>query len=87
MLAALLVMLVLDVRPGVPPQTPWTCPDSHPIKGYLMDSGRRIYFPPDSAWYDEASPDRCYATEAEALRDGGRATRPLRPRPPMHDVI
>jgi len=73
MLAALLVMLALDLRPGVPPQTPWTCPDSHPIKGYLMDSGRRIYFPPDSAWYDEASPDR--------------ATRPLRPRPPMHDVI
>ena len=87
MLAAVLLLLLLAQRPGVTPDTPWSCPASHPIKGYVTDSGRRIYFPPESAWYDEASPDRCYANEAEALQDGGRPTRPLRPGAPMHDVI
>ena len=89
MLATAVLVLLLASQapqPGVPPDTPWTCPASHPIKGYLTESGRRIYFPPDSTWYDEASPDRCYASEAEALSDGGRPTRP-RPRRPLHEWI
>jgi hypothetical protein len=90
MRAVALLVLVLALhaaQPGVPPDTPWTCPASHPIKGYLTESGRRIYFPPGDAWYDEASPDRCYASEAEALSDGGRPTRPLRPGLPLHEWI
>jgi hypothetical protein len=61
-------------RPGVPPQTPWACPDSHPLKGYVLaDSGRRVYYHPANRFYEETSPERCYATEEEARRDGGRA--------------
>lgn len=60
-------------RPGVAPDGPYACPGTHPIKGYLSgDAGRRLYFLPDHRFYDEASPERCYATEEEARRDGGR---------------
>lgn len=60
----------LAARPGIAPDGPWTCPSSHPIKGYLGHSGRRVYFVPASRFYDEASPERCYGTEEEARRDG-----------------
>jgi hypothetical protein len=79
MLAALLLVLALSQRPGVQPDTPWSCPPSHPVKGYLSESGRRIYHVPGSQWYEEASPERCYASEADALRDG--SVPPLRPAP------
>ena len=60
-------------RPGLPAAGPWSCPASHPIKGYLLaESGRRVYFVPEDPFYDEASPDRCYATEDEARHDGSR---------------
>jgi hypothetical protein len=63
-------------RPGVPPETPWACPDSHPIKGYAStESGRRVYYMPGSRFYEEASPERCYASEDEARRDGNRPAR------------
>ena len=45
-------------RPGVTPQTPWACPASHPIKGYLSESGRRVYYVPEHPFYEEASPER-----------------------------
>ena len=60
-------------RPGTSPETPWACPPSHPIKGYLSaESGRRVYYVPGARFYEEASPERCYATEDEAGRDGSR---------------
>ncbi len=62
-------------RPGVPPVTPWACPSTHPIKGYAQQSGRRVYFIPGSPFYEEASPERCYATEDEARQDGSRPAR------------
>lgn len=63
----------VEPRPGVAPVTPWACPASHPIKGYVSrESGRRVYYVPGSRFYEEASPERCYATEDEALRDGSR---------------
>lgn len=66
-------------RPGVPPDGPWTCPVTHPIKGYAsQESGRRVYFLPSSPFYDEASPERCYGSEEEARRDGSRPAEPLR---------
>ena len=76
----MLLVLALAQRPGVPPDTPWSCPATHPVKGYLSESGRRIYHLPGSTWYEEASPERCYATEEDALRDGSRPARPPGPR-------
>jgi hypothetical protein len=70
-------------RPGVPPDTPWSCPESHPIKGYVSyESGRREYYVPGGPFYEEASPERCYASEEEARRDGSLpAGEPRMPRP------
>lgn len=59
-------------RSGIAPETPWACPASHPIKGYLTDESGRVYHRPGSRYYEEASPDRCYATEEEARGDGSR---------------
>jgi hypothetical protein len=71
-------------RPGLPARDPWTCPASHPIKGYVTaEAGRRLYFVPAHPFYDEASPERCYATEDEARHDGGRpAAAPATPARP-----
>ena len=85
-LATLLLLLALQ-RPGVPTDTPWSCPPSHPVKGYLLESGRRIYHVPGSPWYEEASPERCYATEDEALRDGSRPARSPVPRRRTDDLV
>ena len=60
-------------RPGLPAPGPWACPPSHPIKGYVSaESGRRVYFVPAHPFYDEASPERCYASEDDARHDGSR---------------
>jgi hypothetical protein len=70
------LLLVAAERPGVVPETPWSCPATHPIKGYVLaESERRVYFVPGERFYEEASPERCYATEEEARRDGGLAAR------------
>jgi hypothetical protein len=66
-------------RPGVPPPRPWQCPLTHPIKGnFTTYSGERcIYHVPGGQFYSRAKPERCYATEAEAVKDGagGRSGR------------
>ena len=67
--AALLAQLQ---RPGVAPTTPWSCPADHPIKGYVTIGARRLYYVPGDRFYEEASPERCYASEEEARRDGAR---------------
>ena len=87
MLAALLIVLALMQRPGVPPDTPWSCPVTHPVKGYLSQFSGRIYHVPGSTWYEEASPERCYASESDALRDGSRPARPLTPRRRTDDLV
>ena len=89
MLAALLLLAVMTTeRPGALPDTPWSCPGTHPIKGYVsVESGRRIYHLPGSRFYEEASPERCYASEDEALRDGSRPARSPSPRWPNDDLI
>jgi hypothetical protein len=86
MLAALLLVLALAPRPGVAPDTPWSCPPTHPVKGYLSGAGHRIYYVPDSVWYEEASPERCYASEADAVRDGGHPPRKPVPRGRTDDL-
>ena len=88
MLVAVLVVLVLSARPGVPPDTPWSCPATHPIKGYVSaDLTRRIYHVPGSLWYEETSPERCYATEGDARRDGGHPFRVPGARPSSEDLV
>lgn len=85
LLLAPLVAALLQ-RPGVPPDTPWSCPASHPIKGYVsQESGRRVYYVPGGRFYEEASPERCYASEGEAQRDGSLPAREPRPPRPSDD--
>ncbi len=64
-------------RLGVPPVDPWTCPVSHPIKGnFTTYSGEPcIYHVPGGRLYRNTAPERCYATEEEARRDGCRRSK------------
>jgi hypothetical protein len=82
--ATIVLALLIAQRPGVLPDTPWSCPPTHPIKGYVSaESGRRVYYVPGSRFYEEASPERCYAKEEDALQDGSRPTRsPAQSLPP-----
>jgi hypothetical protein len=59
-------------RPGIAPETPWACPANHPIKGYRTDESGLVHHRPGSRFYEETSPERCYASEEEARRDGSR---------------
>ena len=89
MVAALIVVVLFTAeRPGVLPDTPWSCPPTHPIKGYVsVESGRRIYHVPGDRFYEEASPERCYASEEDALHDGSRPSRSPSPRWPNDDLM
>ncbi len=62
---------------GVPPRDAWTCPPSHPIKGnFTTYSGEPcIYHVPGGQFYGKTKPERCYATEEEARRDGCRRSK------------
>ncbi len=64
-------------RPGVPPQDAYSCPVSHPIKGnFTTYSGERcIYHVPGGQFYGRTTPERCYATAADAVKDGCRRSR------------
>ena len=66
-----------QARPGVPPQDAWTCPVSHSIKGnFTTYSGERcIYHVPGGSFYTKTKPERCYATEADAVKDGCRRSK------------
>ena len=65
------------VRPGVPPQSAWECPVTHPIKGnFTTYSGERcIYHVPGGYFYGKTKPERCYVTESDAVQDGCRRSR------------
>jgi micrococcal nuclease len=64
-------------RPGVFPQDAYSCPISHPIKGnFTTYSGERcIYHAPGGQFYNRMKPERCYVSEAEAVRDGCRRSK------------
>jgi hypothetical protein len=63
-------------RRGVSPASPWLCPMSHPIKGNLTtDSGERcIFHSPGGQFYDRTKAEMCYATSADAIADGCKAS-------------
>jgi hypothetical protein len=88
MAAAWMVWAGAGQRPGVDPITPWSCPGTHPIKGYVSaESGARVYHVPGGRFYEEASPERCYASDDEARRDGSRPAGDSRPpSPPLPAV-
>ena len=64
-------------RPGVPPQDAWTCPLTHPIKGnFTTYSGERcIFHVQGGQFYGKTKPERCYATEADAVKDACRRSK------------
>jgi hypothetical protein len=64
-------------QPGVPPQSAWSCPLTHPIKGnFTTHSGEPcIHHVPGGEFYDKTKPERCYVTEADAVRDGCRRSK------------
>jgi hypothetical protein len=66
-----------SARLGVPPKDAWTCSISHPIKGNFMTySGERcIYHVKGGQFYGKTKPERCYATEADAVKDGCRRSK------------
>jgi hypothetical protein len=66
-----------DTRPGVSPESAWTCPVSQPIKGnFTTYSGERcIYHMSGGQFYGKTKPERCYATEADAQQDGCRRSK------------
>lgn len=63
-------------RPGAPPQG-MSCPISHPIKGnFTTYSGERcIHHLPGGGFYGKTRPEWCYASEAEAVKDGCRRSK------------
>jgi micrococcal nuclease len=64
-------------RPGVAPESAWTCPSTHPIKGnFTTYSGERcIYHGPGGQFYDRTKPERCYAMDQDAVWDGCRRSK------------
>jgi len=64
-------------RPGVPPQDAWTCPLTYPIKGnFTTFSGERcIYHVQGGQFYGKTKLEPCYATEADAVKDGCRRSK------------
>ena len=62
---------------GVPPESPWSCPLTHPIKGnFTTHSGEPcIYHVPGGDFYGKTKPERCYVSEADAVRDGCRRSK------------
>jgi hypothetical protein len=49
-----------------------TCPEGYPVKA---NDASRIYHVPGGRSYDRTKPQRCYATSADAERDGYRAAK------------
>jgi hypothetical protein len=77
-LAANVVLPQPAKRPGVEPADAWTCPRRHAIKGTFTPTDPRevcIYHIQGGPYYAKTKPERCYATDDEARRDGCRRSR------------
>ena len=61
---------------GVPPESDWACPASHPIKGNLTTrTGECIYHVPSGYFYHRTKPERCFSSEEVARQAGCRRSR------------
>jgi hypothetical protein len=69
----ILVVLMFTLI-GAPPQDAWDFPASHPFKGHFTTYSDEpcIDHIPGGRFYPNTTPERCYATEAEAQQDGCR---------------
>ena len=76
-MAIVLASTVESERPGVKPTDAKSCPPSHPIKGnFTTYSGEPcIYHLPHQRFYEKTKPERCYATEEDAIVDGCRPSK------------
>lgn len=64
-------------RYGVPGQG-MSCPTTHPIKGNFTPTDPDeycIYHVPGGQFYGRTRPERCYASEADAVKDGCRRSK------------
>lgn len=52
-----------------------SCPSGYPIKGNINAKGEYIYHVPGGAFYGRTSPERCFATQADARAAGFRASK------------
>ncbi len=67
------VILAKPTADAVPPDSPATCPLSHPIKGNLeRPSGDKLFYDLDARLYARVFPEACFATEYDALNAGYR---------------
>ena|SRR5687768_18111159 len=59
------------------PTSTYDCPRSHPIKGNFttLTGERCIAHLPGGEFYSRTKPEKCYATPADAVADGCRASR------------
>jgi hypothetical protein len=57
--------------PGVAPVR-GVCPSTHMIKGNVSLQGERIYHVPGGEFYSQTTPERCFATAADAAAEGFR---------------
>ncbi len=61
---------------GVPPESAWTCPTSHPIKGNLTTwTGECIYHVPGGDFYLKTKPELCFSSEGDARQAGCRRSK------------
>lgn len=61
---------------GVKPLDAWHCPETYPIKGNINPRKHTmIYHIPGGQYYDKTMPERCYATEDDAKKDGFRKSK------------
>lgn len=61
---------------GVKPLDEWNCPEAHPIKGNINPQKHTmIYHMPGGQYYNRTMPERCYATEEDAQKDGFRRSK------------
>lgn len=62
--------------PAAGPVDPWSCPASAPIKGNLTTrTGECIYHLPSGQHYGTTKPERCFASEKDAVAGGCRRAR------------
>jgi hypothetical protein len=61
-----------STEPWVEPNSDGSCPDGYPIKAKLHSG---IYHVPGGANYERTHPDRCYADEEAAEKDGLRRSK------------
>jgi micrococcal nuclease len=64
-------------RPGVGPESAWTCPALQPVKGSstVQSGGRCMYYVPEGQLYGATKPDRCYRSVDDARLDGCQPSR------------